>query len=135
MTESTTPPIVCDMSTAIDTPEERLAEYRSLFGDHLLGRERTGAGIRFRFRAAAGVADHVRDLAVREKACCAFFDFEVDESDGQVVWGAKVVDDSLARRILDDFYDLPETLDVGVEGLLDRFDGLEIIGRDLDRST
>ena len=30
-------PIACDMSTARDTPEERLAEYRRLFAQALVG--------------------------------------------------------------------------------------------------
>ena len=33
-------PIVCDMSTALDTGPQRLAEYDRLFSTHLLGRER-----------------------------------------------------------------------------------------------
>ena len=61
-------PIVCDMTDAPDTTEERLAEYRGLFGGDLVGRERTDTGIRFLFRARPGLADEIRDLAAREKA-------------------------------------------------------------------
>ena len=68
-------PIVCDMTDAPDTTEERLAEYRRLFGNDLIGRERTENGIRFRFSLRDGLAAEIRDLAAREKACCAFFDF------------------------------------------------------------
>lgn len=100
--------IKCDMSTARDTPEERLAEYRRLFAQALVGRERTAEGIRFRFRADDGVEAWVRDLAAREKACCAFFDFEVAAEGNQVRWDASVVDDDAARAVLEDFYNLSE---------------------------
>lgn len=56
------------MSTAPDTAQQRLDEYQRLFGQ-----EKTSQGIRFRLRAEPGVAAWVRDLADREKACCALF--------------------------------------------------------------
>jgi hypothetical protein len=104
------PPIMCDMTGAADTTGERMAEYRRLFTQSLLGRDRTGAGIRFRFRADQGMEDWVRDLADREKACCAFFSFTVTASAGEVWWDASVIDDAIARQILDEFYRLPDTL-------------------------
>jgi hypothetical protein len=102
------PPIICDMTGAPDTPAERLAEYQRLFARSLLGRDRTAAGIRFRFRARPGLEDWIRDLARREKACCAFFSFEVSASGQEVWWDASVIDDDMARQILDEFYRLPE---------------------------
>jgi hypothetical protein len=104
------PPVVCDMAGAADTPAERIAEYRRLFAQSLVGRDRTGTGIRFRFRADAGLEDWVRDLARREKACCAFFSFTVTTRDEEVWWDAAVIDDDMARQILDEFYRLPDTL-------------------------
>ena len=77
-------PIVCDMSTAPDTGPQRLAEYDRLFSTHLLGRERRADGIRFRLRADHGVEAWVRDLAAREKACCAFLDFQIVVEHSQV---------------------------------------------------
>ena len=44
-------PIVCDMTDASDTAEERMAEYGRLFAQALTGRERTDQGVRLRFRA------------------------------------------------------------------------------------
>jgi hypothetical protein len=105
------PPVVCDMSAAPDTPVQRAREYRRLFSRALTGRERSEAGIRFRFRADPGVAEWVRDLAEREKACCAFFTFTVTDNDREVWWEASVIDDESARRVLAEFYRLPETLD------------------------
>jgi hypothetical protein len=123
------PPIVCDMTTAPDTTEERLARYQQLFGGHLTARERTPTGIRFRFRADAGVADEVRDLAAREKTCCAFFDFTIAETGDEVTWDASVVDDPLARQILEEYYQLPDTIALGGRALFERFtdQGLDIV--------
>ena len=97
------------MTGAPDTLPERMAEYGRLFSTHLLGRERTAGGIRFRFRADDRVEAWVRDLAVREKACCAFFTFAVTREDDAVLWDASVVDDDMARAVLDQFYDLAST--------------------------
>ena len=128
MTDQTVP-IVCDMTDAPDTTEERLAEYRQLFGNDLIGRERTEAGIRFHFRARDGLAEEIRDLAAREKACCAFFDFDVREHGDEITWDATVVDDPIARQILDEYYALPDTLAGSTAELFERFaqQGLEIV--------
>ena len=104
------PPVACDMSGAPDTPAERAAEYERLFTQALTGRERSEAGITFRFRADPGLADWVRDLAEREQACCAFFRFTVTADDQEVRWDAKVIDDDVARQILAEFYRLPDRL-------------------------
>jgi len=109
-------PIACDLTDAPDTGPERLAEYRQLFAVALLGRERTRDGVRFRFRADPGIEPWVRDLAAREKACCAFFAFAVTRVDGEVVWDAAVSDSEAAREILEEFYALPDT-----DGDLDAF--------------
>jgi hypothetical protein len=129
---STHIPIVCDMTDATDTVPERLAEYRQLFRESLVGRERTAAGIRLRFRADPGVEDHVRDLAAREKACCGFFDFEVAAVDGEVRWDAEVVDDPIARQILEEFYEFPDTIADEPAVLRDRFveAGLQVVVAD-----
>lgn len=122
-------PIVCDMTDAPDTTEERLAEYRRLFSNDLIGRERTEDGIRFRFRPRDGLTTEIRDLATREKACCAFFTFDIREHDDEVTWDATVIDDPVARQILDEYYALPETLDTSVADLFERFaaSGLQIV--------
>jgi hypothetical protein len=124
-------PIVCDMSTAPDTGPQRLAEYDRLFSTHLLGRERTGEGIRFRLRADDGVEVWVRDLAAREKACCAFLDSQIAVENGQVLWDVTTIDDEIARAILDDYYDLPDSAADDAEGLEQRLSakGLEFIGK------
>jgi hypothetical protein len=127
----TTTPIVCDMTDAPDTAEERMAEYGRLFAQALTGRERTDEGTRLRFRADDGVEAWVRDLAARDKACCPFLDIAVSTHGGEVWWDASVVDsvdDDIARTILDEFYNLPDTIADGVAGLEGRLNerGLEV---------
>lgn len=116
-------PIVCDMTTAPDTGDERMAEYGRLFADHLVGRERTDDGIRFRFRAADGVDAWVRSLAAREHACCPFFSSRVTRAGDEVHWTSSVVDDDVARAVHEEFYRLPETFAEGVDALEGRLKG------------
>ena len=127
-----TPPIVCDMTDAPDTVAERLTEYERLFTGWLTGRERTDDGVRFRFRAGPGLVEWVGDLAAREEACCAFFTFAVAVHDDEVWWDASVVDDDVARQILDEFYRLPDTVTDGGAALLGRFSdhGLQVMVND-----
>ena len=123
-------PIVCDMSTAPDTGPQRLAEYDRLFSTHLLGRERTDDGIRFRLRADHGVEAWVRDLAAREKACCAFLDSQIKVERGQVLWDITTIEDDIARAILDDYYDLPDSAGAEADELERRLSakGLQFVG-------
>ena len=119
-------PIACDMTDAPDTAEERMAEYGRLFAQALAGREWTDEGVRLRLRADDGIEAWVRDLAVREKACCPFFDFAVSTVSGEVWWDisvvANVADDELARTLLDEYFSAPETVGAGVTGPQARFD-------------
>lgn len=109
------------MTDAPDTAVERLAEYQSLFAQSLIGREHTEDGIRFRFRVAPGLEARVRDLVAREQACCAFFSFTVVTRGDELWWDATVVDDDIARQILDELYRLPDTVADGASALLERF--------------
>jgi len=131
--------MVCDMTTAPDTPTERVADYERLFTSALIGRERTDRSIRFRFRLEDGVEARVRDLADREKACCPFFTFTVTTHDDEIRWDASVVDDAIARQILEEFYLLPETVADGAQALHARMvdKGLDIVIDDggTDRSV
>lgn len=121
-TPSLKTPIVCDMTNAQDTEAERLAEYAQLFARALISRTRTRDGVRFRFRADEGIEAWVRNLAAREKACCAFFTFTVTGNEAEIVWQASVPDNDIAIALLDEFYALPETAAAGVEALEHRLD-------------
>ena len=100
------PPVACSLGGTPGAVAERMAEYRRLFGQHLAGRSGTAAAISFRFRAGPGVEEWVRDLARREKACCAFFDFSVTADGPEVRWDVTVADDEAARQALAGFYRL-----------------------------
>jgi hypothetical protein len=126
-------PIVCDMTTAPDTESDRIAEYRRLFSEALAGRERTSPEqIRYRFRTATGVEAWVRDLAAREKACCAFFAYEITVEGDEVFWDLAVPGNDMARAMLDEFYALPDNLAETFDDLRERFTqrGLTIISKD-----
>ena len=77
-------PIACDMSTARDTPEERLAEYHELFERALRGSERGTDSVVLRFDLDA--RDQVEDLVDREHACCPFVDYRVETAGDEVIW-------------------------------------------------
>jgi hypothetical protein len=115
--------IACDLTDAPDTAGERMAEYARLFARALAGRERTASGVRLRFRADEGVEAWVRDLVVREKACCPFYDFLVSAAGGEVSWDISLVDgvaegdDTTARVLLDTYYHAPDYAADGVAGM------------------
>ena len=120
-------PIVCDMTGAADTAEERMAEWGRVIEAKYVDRERTDAGIRLRFRADDGIEAWVRDLSKRDKACCPFLDFTVTTGPGEVRWDVTVaadatIDADAAGAMLDWFYGLPDTVGDGVAGMTDHFD-------------
>ena len=79
-------PIACDMNTAVDTPAERLAEYRHLFAAALVRRERRDHAVVFVFRATAEVREQVEDLARREALCCPFMEYRVEATGDEVTF-------------------------------------------------
>jgi hypothetical protein len=121
-----TAPIVCDLTGAPDTAEQRMAEYGRLFAQSLAGRDRTEQRVRLRFRTDGGVEAWVRDLAAREKACCPFYDFGISATGGEVWWDISLVDGGAnddpdtARIMLDEFYDAPDNVAGGVAGMKER---------------
>lgn len=132
--DQTTPPILCNMTGAPDTPAERLGTYAALFDDALVDRERTATGIRFRFRHDAGIEERVRELARREQACCAFFGFTVAVRDDEIWWDASVPDDVMARQALDELFVLPDVIGAGLDVVFERYDaqGLRVMVEDGD---
>lgn len=126
-------PIVCDMTGAPDTAEERMAEWRRLIARTYVGRELSADRVRLRFRADEGVEAWVRDLSAREKACCPFLDFSVTTAAGEVRWDVTMaegtaLDDDMTRGLLAVFHDLPDIVGKGVDGMVEQFAerGLEV---------
>ena len=95
--------IVCTLTA--DDARDRLAEYGRLSAAAYAGRERTTAGMRWWLRADPGIAEWARDLAARERACCAFLTIAVTEDGDRVVW--EMTADPAAERALVAFYALP----------------------------
>src|SRR6478735_3083869 len=117
------PAVVCDMSDAPDTGEQRLREYASLFAAAFIARERTDTRVRWRLRANRGIEAWARDLAARENACCAFMTNTITVVDGQVLWDNTTIDDPAALAVQDLFFDLPESRWPSVDAICVTADG------------
>ena len=102
-------PIACDMSTAADTPDQRLADYRALFARALVRRDRRARAVAFAFLDRPGVREQADDLARREAACCPFLEYRVATEEGEVVFTVTdPADDPQAQAVVDAFYALPD---------------------------
>jgi hypothetical protein len=88
-----------------DEQGDRAAEFRALAGRALVGRERDEGAVRLSFRADPDVREAVEDLARRERECCSFLDFAVEQRNGRVTLAiaAAAAED---RAALDAFYEL-----------------------------
>jgi hypothetical protein len=123
-------PVACDLSDASDSLADRLAEYRLLFEDALVGRETTATTTTYRFAARPDVAERVRDLAMREAGCCGFLSFEIDDDGDEIVWTTTAGADATGLAVLDELFHAatayPQTSEEVAERLRER--GLPVIG-------
>ena len=124
--ESTRPPVVCDLTGAPDTADERLAEYARLFDRAYISREHTADGVRWRLRADSGVEEWARDLAAREMACCPFMTLTVVRVGQEILWDASTFDDPAARAALELFHELPARRWETEEAVMDRWQQLGV---------
>jgi hypothetical protein len=112
------------MTTAPDTPDERLREYGRLFERALLHRQRRADAVVFSFRADPHTRQAVDDLARREAACCPFLDYRVETVGAAVIWTTTnpITGDQRASVdvILDAFHDLPDHAGSDFAGYLAR---------------
>ena len=97
--------IACSLSAA--ELSERGDELSELAGRALAGREREDGRVRLRFRAEPGVAEQVEDLARRERECCPFLDFAVQDGASELVLSIRAP--AAAAAVLDGFAALGET--------------------------
>ena len=74
------PPIACTLQGG--SYQERLAWIAELAGDGLSGVTRDD--LRLELRYAADVASRVREMVRKEQVCCAFLDFDLTETSGEV---------------------------------------------------
>lgn len=68
-------PIACSLSTG--DARDRIDEWRALLQTHIVEVERTSSSARLRLRDDGEAILMATDLAQREKACCAFFEFRL----------------------------------------------------------
>jgi hypothetical protein len=92
------------MTTARDTPDERLDEYAALFAQSLLSGERRADAVVLTLRA--GAREQVEDLARREHACCPFLGYRVESAGDHVVWTITGDERPGAQATLDAFHAL-----------------------------
>jgi hypothetical protein len=128
--------VACDMSTAPDTPDQRLRAYRDLFERALVRRERREDDVMIVFRADEGTLATVEDLARREAACCPFLDHRVETVGDEIVWitGKAVAGEERAAvdATLDAFHALPDHAGPDFAGFLDRLadGGVQVVEAD-----
>lgn len=80
MTTNNAPPIACTLGGA--DYAERLAWIARLNQDGLLGHGRYDAVLELRYDST--VRDRVHEMVRKERECCAFLTFALDESGGDV---------------------------------------------------
>ena len=131
-------PIACDMSTARDTPDERIAEWRELFENALLGRGRRADRVVLTFRADPGRREQLEDLAQREHACCPFLDLRLEDVGEELIWTTTNVLTGDDRAHIDAFlealYALPDHAASDMEGMLGQLaeHGLDVVASPAD---
>ena len=117
-------PVACDMSSAVDTPDERVREYARLFESALVRRERRSDSVVLAFRTDPDVRAWVDELVRREAACCPFVDYRVETVGSDVIWTTTntLVGEQRASAdvILDAFHELPEHVVSDAVGFVDR---------------
>ena len=126
-------PIACDMSTAVDTPDERIDDYGRLFADALVRRERLDGSVVLAFRADPATRAAVEDLVHREAACCPFVDYRVETLGKEIVWTitnpVAGEDRAGVEVMLDAFHGLPDHAGESIDGFFEQLAarGVEVI--------
>lgn len=98
-------PIVCTLG--VNDQRLRASEFRAVFA-HLIATEPFQGGFRWKFRAEHDIEAQLASLAVREHACCRFFDFRIFNAGDTVIWETRA--DERAASVLDELMKLPSTL-------------------------
>jgi hypothetical protein len=71
-------PVACTLSPL--AASERLEEWRAFFARwHAVGGRTEAHTLRVRLDASRRAREEAADLARREKACCAFFEFSIED--------------------------------------------------------
>jgi hypothetical protein len=106
MSEAKELPLACSL------PAYDLAERREEIGELLrrgpIGRERRARTLRLHFDRSPSVADAVHDLVRRERECCPFLDFTVEDGASELVLSIRAPAEAAA--VLDGFAALAESV-------------------------
>jgi hypothetical protein len=95
-------PAACSLSPGESS--QRAHEFRALAQRALVSRERRDGAVVLTFRTEPGVREAAEDLARRERECCPFLDFRVEERDSHVALAIGAAPED--RAALDVFYEL-----------------------------
>ncbi|MDX6668970.1 MAG: hypothetical protein QOK04_2350 [Solirubrobacteraceae bacterium] len=94
-----------ELPLACSLPAPDLAERREEIGEllrrSLIGSEREPQHLRLHFDRSPSVADAVNDLVRRERECCPFLDFTVEDGASDLVLSIRAPADATA--VLDGF--------------------------------
>jgi hypothetical protein len=96
-------PLVCRLPLA--DRAQRTTDFRGLFADALVERQRLQGGVRWTLRAGPSTESESRRLAALEKRCCDGIRFEIHREGDVVVW--QITGPAAANRTLDALFELP----------------------------
>lgn len=115
--------IVCRLPPA--DRAQRTADFRALFAEGIVERQRSSRGVTWMIRARPGIEEESRRLAALEERCCDGITFGI-RRDGDVVrWD--IAGPGAAAATLDVLFDLPTRI------MSD--DGADVIWRRLDAAA
>jgi hypothetical protein len=95
--------IVCRLPPA--DRAQRTADFRALFSDGIVERQRLSGGVRWTLRAASRAEEESHRLAALEERCCDGITFEIRRDGGLLHWN--IAGPEAAAATLDVLFDLP----------------------------
>lgn len=115
--------IVCRLPPA--DRAQRTADFRSLFSEGIVERQRSARGVTWTLRARPGVEDESRRLAALEERCCDGITFAIRRDGDVVIW--QITGPDAAAATLDVLFDFPSRIVTD--------DGADAVWRTLDAAA
>lgn len=72
-------PIACTLST-LDAAREQVGKWREFDADYALEQERTETSLTIHYAKVDDSVQRLHELVAVEKSCCAFVDWDIDET-------------------------------------------------------
>jgi hypothetical protein len=94
-------PVACTLSGP--QMSDRLVKFRELAARSLLGRTRAEGWVRLDFERSEATEAQVNDLIRREKECCPFLEFQIDDVAGRL--SVTIVSPPEGQAVLDALYE------------------------------